>query len=165
MRPGRVKEKEKIMKLIYDKNYSNTKLTNLTVVEEVLKLTGAIVDACILPLLQEAENGDYIAMKELWEMFVNGSNNVKPNYEMAKRYQYRLSIRAKQSKTPINIAQAMINNAYMTVEFENDFYEMLDPILDAFRYMVANCAFDDWDMEFYNYVNKIHAMRASDIAD
>lgn len=151
------------MKLLYDTDYSKTKLTDRALIEKILKSTGAIVDACILPVLQEAERGDYTAMKELWVMFVNGTNNIRPNYEMAKRYQYRLKAKALKSQDPVQIAQAKINNAYMIVEFESDFHQMLDPILDAFRYMVTNCAFDDWDMEFYDYVKKISTIRAAEV--
>lgn len=149
------------MKLIYGSDYTKTKLTDLSRVENVLRKSGAVVDICLLPILQEAEKGDDLAMKELWEMFVHGSNNVSPNYFMAKRYQKRLTDIAIQSKNTVKIAQALINNAYMIVEFESDYYRMLDPILDAFRYMIEHCAFEDWDMEFFDYVQHVHQIQDS----
>lgn len=142
------------MKLYYDKDYSNTKIGDIKTVQEVLKIAGAIVDVKIIPWLQEAEKGDYTAMKELWTMFVYGTNQVKPNYKMAKRYFDKLSEKAKLSNEPVNIAQAMMNKVHMMREFETDYDLTLNAMLKAFKYMVNQTEFDDWDLEFFNYAQK-----------
>lgn len=142
------------MKLYYDKDYSNTKLGDITPIQEVLKFAGAIVDIKILPWLQEAEKGDYVAMRELWTMFVYGTNQVKPNYKMAKRYFSKLNDKALASGEPVDIAQAMMNEVHMMQEFETDYDLTLNAMLKAFKYMVNETEFDSWDLEFFNYAQK-----------
>lgn len=135
----------------YIENFSKTSVDNMELVQNALKKTGAIVDSKLFPLIEEAENGNFLAQAELFEMFVGGFNDVTPNYEMAKRYVQMVQLSNLQSEDPIRIAEGLKAVAKMHYQFD-ELWLASDAYLEAFRYTVINLEPNDWDSEVIKVV-------------
>lgn len=142
------------MKLLYGREYSDVKLNDLESVQKTLEKSGVIIDVNLLPLIQEAEAGDQIAMKELWEMFVNGFNNVTPNFVMAERYWLQLFQAAKESGNPELIDQALRAQSYMFRIFWQGSSEADQVTKAALSYMIENLPFIKWDVDFIKEIQE-----------
>lgn len=142
------------MKLLYGKEYSDVNLRNIESVQTALERSGAIIDTKLLPIIQEAEAGDQIAMRELWEMFVNGFNNVTPNFAMAERYWLRLFQTAEESGNPELIDQALRAQSYMFKVFWQGSPEADQVTKAALSYMIDNLPFEKWDADFIREIQE-----------
>ena len=139
------------MDYLYVENFSKTSVDNMEVVQNALKRTGAIVDSKLFPLIEEAENGNFLAQAELHDMFTYGYNGITPNYEMAKWYVKKLQAANLESEDPIRIAEGLKAIAKMHYQFE----ELLlasGAFMECFKYTVTNLDPNDWDSEIIKVV-------------
>jgi len=139
------------MEYSYLDDFSKTSVGDIEAIQAVLKETGAIVDAKLFSLIEEAENGNFLAQAELYEMFVYGFNDVTPNYNLAKRYFERLQFSNLQSNDPIRIAEGLKAKAKMHYEF-NELWLASDAFMECFKYTVTNLEPNDWDSEVIKVV-------------
>ena len=142
------------MTIIYEDN-SKLKPEDVESVQETLKEVGAIVDADLFPLIKEAEEGNTEALHELFNLFVFGSHKVQPNYALAQRCYNHLRLIAELNEVEVEkIALAKIDEAYMKHTFEE--YKVAHPyIIEAFRFMVTECDFKDWDLNYFEFVGRL----------
>lgn len=131
------------MKLKYIENFEKTSVENMELVQAALKETGAIVDTKLFPLIEEAEKGEYAPMAELFEMFCYGDNEIKPNYELAKRYAERLHKQNLEVDDHLITAQGLEAIAVMHNHFKN-FSASSDSLLECFIFMVKNLPPQQW---------------------
>lgn len=141
-----------------DKDNSKLKPEDIVSVQETLKEVGAIIDADLFPLIKQAEKGDIESLHQLFNLFVFGSHNVQPNYALAQRcYNHRLllaELDEEDENDNVRIALAKIDEAYMKHTFE-DYKVAHRHIIEAFRFMVTECDFEDWDLNYFNFVGKL----------
>lgn len=140
------------MKLIYDKDFSKIELEDIEAVQRPLSLAGTMVDSKILPLIQEAERGDQTAMKELFHMFVYGTNGIKPNHEMAERYWFALHEMADLACSPYLLDISLRKFAYMMREFHPGSKEAFEAMINAYHYMTTENHIMTWDLDFLELV-------------
>lgn len=140
------------MKLIYDKDFSKVQLEDIENVQEPLSLASTMVDSRLLPLIQEAERGDQTAMKELFHMFVHGTNRVKPNEKLAERYWFALHEMAQLACSPHLLDISLRNYAHMMRKFHPESVETFEAMLNAYHYMTTENHIMTWDMDFLDLV-------------
>lgn len=140
------------MKFLYLKDPPKNTIF-IDTVQAALKETGAIVDSKLLPIIEHAELGNFEAMADLYEMFVYGHNNVKPNYEMAKRYAYQLFDDSLESGDPAVIFEGLKSLAYMHSEF-NETELSNQAFFKCFSYMVNNIEPINWDVDLVQTLAK-----------
>ena len=124
------------MDYTYLDNFTKESVDDMQVVQNALKETGAILDSKLFPLIEEAEKGSFLAQAELYEMFVFGFNDIKPNYELAKRYTEKLQAANLAAGEPIRITEGMKAVARMHYEFE-EYGLASDALLECMKYMVT----------------------------
>jgi len=139
------------MKLTYIENFNKTSVDNMEAVQEAISKAGVPIDSKLLPLIDEAEKGDFGSMAELYEMFTFGDNNVKPSYEMSMRYWTKLHAINLASEDPIVISESLNNFGYLHYEFEK-MEEATNGFMEAFRYMVSNLEPKEWDAQIVKLV-------------
>ena len=139
------------MNYTYIENFSKTSVDNMELVQSALKEANAIIDSKLFPLIEEAENGNFLAQAELFEMFVYGDNDIAPNYEMAKRYFKKLQDANIESKDPIRIAEGLKAAARMHYHFD-ELWLASDAYMECFKYTVTNLEPNDWDSEVIKVV-------------
>lgn len=139
------------MEFIYLKKFAKTSVDDMEAVQEVVKVAGGLIDAALFPLIDAAEQGDYGAMAELWEMFVRGTNKVKPNYNLAMRYWSRLQQHNLKTEDPVVISEGLNNYAYLHHDFDK-MEEATQAFIEAFRYMVTHLEPKDWDKQVIQLV-------------
>jgi hypothetical protein len=139
------------MDFVYIENFSKTSVDNMELVQSALRETGAVVDTKLFPLIEEAENGNFLAQAEIQEMFTYGYNDVLPNYELAKRYIKKIQEANLESEDPIRIAEGLKAVAKMHYQFD-EMWLASDAFMECFKYTVTNLEPNDWDSEVIKIV-------------
>lgn len=135
----------------YIENFSKTSVDNMELVQTALKEAGTVVDTKLFPLIEEAENGNFLAQAELFEMFVYGNSDITPDYAMAKRYFEKIQTANVESKDPIRIAEGLKAAARMHYHFDK-LWLASDAYMECFQYTVKNLEPNDWDSEVIKVV-------------
>ena len=143
------------MNYTYVKDFDKSTVDDMTKVQAVINETGAIIDASLFPLIEEAETGDFGALAELFEMFAYGFSDVTPNYKLGLRYWTKLNeiVHRDMSDDLEIVANTYNTYAYMQSEFGN-IEEANKAFLVAFQYMVANLHPSAWDEKIIGYVSE-----------
>lgn len=141
------------MKFKYIESFSKTTVDDMQLVQTALKETRAIVDSKLFPLIEEAENGRYEIMAELFEMFCYGDNDIQPNYEMAKRYAERLHKQNLEIGDHLITAQGLEAIAVMHNHFKN-FTKSSEILLECFIFMVKNLPTEQWIKQVIQIVSE-----------
>lgn len=134
------------MEFTYLENFTKTSVDDMEKVQEALKSSSVIIDSKFFPLIEEAENGDFGAQAELYEMFSFGENGVTPNYEMAHRYWEKLKERNEESGDKELISESLNNLAFLHFQFDKMGIAR-DSLLEAFTYMVSNLEPHLWERQ------------------
>ena len=135
----------------YIENFSKTSVDDMELVQAALRETGAVVDTKLFPLIEEAENGNFLAQAEIQEMFTYGYNDVTPNYELAKRYIEKIQAANMESQDPIRIAEGLKAVAKMHYQFD-EMWLASDAFMECFQYTVKHLEPNDWDSEVIKVV-------------
>jgi len=139
------------MDFVYLEDFSKTSVDNMELVQSALIETGAVVDTKLFPLIEEAENGNFLAQAEIQEMFTYGYNDVTPNYEMAKRYLKKIQATNLESQDPVRIAEGLKAKAKMHYQFDK-LWLASDAFMECFKYTVVNLEPNEWDSEIIKVV-------------
>ena len=139
------------MEYKYLNEFNKTSVDNMEAVQAIISETGAIIDSKLLPLIDEAEKGDFEVMAEVYEMFAFGNHGVMPHFEMALRYCTRLHEVGLKANNKELIAEGLNNLAYLYHNFGKE-EEAHDAFLEAFKYMVAHLEPQEWDKQIVNLV-------------
>lgn len=103
-------------KFQYSQNYKET-ITDLSKLQEILSMEDVVMDASYLPVLDQAEEGNFAAMCEMSTIFSDGAKGVKPNYGMAKRYTNKILETVKESGDRVSILESYSNLAMIESKF------------------------------------------------
>jgi len=109
-------------------------------IQQLLSEHNLVLNSELLPIIDQAEQGDFTAMCEACSMFADGLNNVKPNYEMAIRYAKKIMEANYENGDPIIIVEGLSNLAMIEAKFGHEdeakenfkkaFIQMLDNLYD-----------------------------------
>jgi hypothetical protein len=139
------------MNYSYLKGFYKTTVDDMAVVQKVLKETNSVLDAKLFPHIEEAENGNFEMMAELYEMFVHGQNDIKPNYALAKYYSKKIHAISVTENPPEAIAESLKMIAMMHYKF-GELELASEAFLECFTYYVTNLAVSEWDSEVIKLV-------------
>ena len=139
------------MDYTYIEDFSKTSVDNMEVVQAALAETSTVVDTKLFPLIEEAENGNFLAQAELFEMFVYGNHDITPDYQMAKRYFEKVQAANIESQDPVRIAEGLKAAARMHYHFDK-LWLASSAYMECFKYTVANLEPNDWDSEVIKVV-------------
>lgn len=111
-------------KKVYNMNFKyfenrDAKLSDLAKVQAIIKAENIILDSKYLPVIEQAENGNFTAMAELATMFSEGTENVKPNYNLAKRYIDKALEIVRTSNVKSSVLEVLTNSAVLESNFGN----------------------------------------------
>lgn len=134
------------MNFTYLENFTKTTVEDMAKVQEAIKSAGVVIDSKLFPVIEEAENGDFGAQAELYEMFAFGENGVTPNYEMAYRYWEKLKARNEESGDKELISESLNNLAFLHLQFDKMAIAR-DSFIEAFTYMVSNLEPHLWERQ------------------
>jgi hypothetical protein len=123
----------------------NNQIQNFNQVSKVITNARAIVDSELLPLIDRAEGGDYHSMRKLWEIFVYGTRDTKPNRNLSERYWTALHDQSQLSCESRFIAQTQADYAFMISEFSEDQGEIISTVTDSVRFIINQVEPIDWD--------------------
>jgi hypothetical protein len=123
-------------KFQYSQYYKDT-VSDLSKLQEILSMEDVVMDAAFLPILDQAEDGDFAAMCEICTLFSDGTNGVKPNYGMAKRYGNKILESVKATGERVSILESYANLAMIESKF--GFADKAkDVFKQTFDYMIDN---------------------------
>lgn len=123
-------------KFQYSQSYNDT-VNNLSKLQEILSMEDVVMDAAFLPVLDQAEDGDFAAMCEMATIFSDGAKGVKPNYGMAKRYTNKIIKIVKESGDRVSILESYGNLAMIEHKFGYT-GEAKKAFKEGFNFMIDN---------------------------
>lgn len=137
-------------KFQYAQSYKET-ISDLSKLQEILSMEDVVMDAAYLPILDQAEEGDFAAMCEISTLFADGADGVKPNYGMAKRYTNRILEVVKESGERVSILEGYANLAM--IEYKFGYADKAKEALkDAFDHMLENFFTEDVMAETHGFL-------------
>ena len=113
-----------------------------------------IIDTKHLPMLEDAENGDWLAKAELAEMFFEGAG-VEKNYEIANYYTEQILSEVESDDYGSKaILEAKRNKANLEKEFGH-YSEAAKWYIDALLFQQENLAAENWDFNIYTSLQEV----------
>ena len=98
---------------------NNSEIANLAMLQEILSNEKILLDSKYLPVMEQAENGDFNSIAEMATIFAEGVEGLIPNYNLAKRYTDMGLEIVKESGDPVSILEVLTNSAIIEAKFEN----------------------------------------------
>ena len=135
-------------------NHSRSDISDMTTIKEILKKHSLIIDQHYLPIIEQAEDGDFESICELAETFANGSNGLKPNYELARRYGDIIMTKMESTDEPIPILEAYVNRAVLEMSFGKE-AEAKVYYKKALKFMMEEYDSVHWDGELHEFFFQI----------
>ena len=148
------------MKQISYHDFFHTHFEDLPLSEDVLYGT-IFLPKELQYLVEEAQNCDLQAIRELKEIFTYGSKDVQSNFEVAKRYWYALHSQAEVTCCTSTISFSIDDYAHLLNHFNRPLLEQADAYAFAISYMTNEVLPVNWDIP----VLQQHLARLQEITD
>lgn len=135
------------MTYIFETEHEKYQFRNLKQVQKIVSEAKAVIDDNLLPLIDRAEDGDFKAMRELWNIFVYGSGNANTNYNLAKRYWIALHEQNKLTCLDGFVSHTKADYVFMKYAFGASNEEIVPLATEAIRFIINNEEPKYWDTD------------------
>ena len=98
---------------------NTSEIENITMLQEILSKEKILLDSKYLPVMEQAEKGDFNSIAEMATIFSDGAEGLKPNYSLAKRYTDMGLEIVKKSEDKVSILEVLTNSAIIEAKFDN----------------------------------------------